>query len=167
MDWSIRKTGLDPESFADDGNRFLVGNGYMGVRGTLDEHTKTELAAVNLAGIYDKVGGGWREPLNAPNPFFTRVAGAGEPLSHEQALDFRHGVFSRRTVWEINGANVTFESRRFASMDDAHVLAAQYALTADRNTEITVQAGIDADVWDIHGPHYASVGFRQAGDILL
>jgi kojibiose phosphorylase/nigerose phosphorylase len=167
MDWVIRKAGLDPESYADDGNRFLVGNGYMGVRGTLDEHTKAELAAVNLAGIYDKAGSGWREPLNAPNPFFMHIKGTGDAISHEQALDFRHGLFSRRTVWEIGGARVTFESRRFASMDDAHTLAACYRLTADSDIEITLQAGIDADVWDIHGPHYTGIAFRQEGDVLL
>ena len=49
MGWVIEHTGLAPEEAADNGNRFLVGNGYMGVRGTLDEHGAGELAAVNLA----------------------------------------------------------------------------------------------------------------------
>ena len=73
MAWSIEQTSPAPELIADNGNRFLVGNGYMGVRGTLDEHGREELAAVNLAGIYDRVGDGWREPLNAPNPLHTRL----------------------------------------------------------------------------------------------
>lgn len=59
---------ISPESIPDNGNRLLVGNGCLGIRGTLEEAGKEQLAAVNIAGIYDRVGDGWREPLNAPNP---------------------------------------------------------------------------------------------------
>lgn len=34
-------------------NSFLVGNGYFGIRGTLEEYTKKHMCAVNMAGIYD------------------------------------------------------------------------------------------------------------------
>ena len=38
------------------GNKFLMGNGYFGVRGTMEEYKKENMPCVNLAGIYDKVG---------------------------------------------------------------------------------------------------------------
>lgn len=38
MAWTIERHDFSPEAAADNGNRFLVGNGYLGIRGTLDEH---------------------------------------------------------------------------------------------------------------------------------
>ncbi len=172
---SLHTNSFAPEETADNGNRFLIGNGYLGVRGTLEEHTKHELAAVNLAGIYDQVGNGWREPLNAPNPFFTRLSLGGEPLSlpqneplaHEQALDFRHGIMRRRTRWDSDGRPVTIESERFASLADVHLLAMRYTVTADADAVLTLMAGIDGDVWDIHGPHYCDTITEAKEDTLL
>ena len=37
MNTVIERTGFDPAQDADNGNRFLTGNGYMGVRGTIGE----------------------------------------------------------------------------------------------------------------------------------
>ena len=173
MAWSIEQTSPAPELIADNGNRFLVGNGYMGVRGTLDEHGREELAAVNLAGIYDRVGDGWREPLNAPNPMHTRLNVAGEFLSagtarsHVQRLDFRLGVASRETVWDTPDGQVTVESSRIVHMAQAHILASRYTVSVDRPMEVTILADIDRDIWEIYGPHYENIQFQQEGDTLL
>lgn len=55
IDWKLKEEGFDKEKISYLGNKFLIGNGYMGVRGTLAEYGKENLAAINLAGIYDKV----------------------------------------------------------------------------------------------------------------
>ena len=81
MDFLIQNGRYDQEAAGDNGNRFLIGNGYMGIRGTLDEHGKEQLAALNLAGIYDQVGSGWREPLNAPYPLYTTLSVNGGKLA--------------------------------------------------------------------------------------
>lgn len=173
MAWVIEQTAFAPETVPDNGNRFLVGNGYMGVRGTLDEHGARELAAVNLAGIYDRVGDGWREPLNAPNPLHTlaRVDGTplsgGEPRAHVQRLDFRCGLASRMTTWDTPRGPVAVESRRFAHLAKSHILASRYAVTAEQPVAIELFADIDCDIWEIYGPHYSDIHFEQEGDVLL
>ncbi len=68
--WSYSQNTYDSRETITNGNRFLIGNGYMGYRGTMDEWGKPELAAVNLAGVYDRNGDRWREPVNAPNGLF-------------------------------------------------------------------------------------------------
>ncbi|MDR2654873.1 MAG: glycoside hydrolase family 65 protein [Oscillospiraceae bacterium] len=175
MKFEISKTGCDPASIPDDGNRFLIGNGYMGVRGTLEEFTKKELAAVNLAGIYDQADDGWREPLNAPNPFYTVVSVNGgalrvqdfPPAEHEQRLDFRYGLASRKTVWNLAKGRLTLRAERFASMDNSHLLGLKITLCANADMRVKLEAGIDADVWDIHGPHYSSVKFGEKDGVLI
>ena len=51
MNWELTENGFNSEKIAHLGNKFLTGNGYMGIRGTLDEFDSRDLVAVNLAGI--------------------------------------------------------------------------------------------------------------------
>lgn len=114
----LERTGYDPAQDADNGNRFLVGNGYMGVRGTLGEFGPEQLAAVNLAGITHRKGSGWREPLNAPNPMYVKVRGAALPdspfESHRVSLDIADGVFRRETVFTAQMGTLRVAQERFA-----------------------------------------------------
>lgn len=175
MGWSIQNDFYAQETVADNGNRFLVGNGYVGIRGTLDEHGKEQLAAINLAGIYDQVGDGWREPLNAPNPLHTLLAVGGivvtspkkEPQEHLQGLDYRHGVFSRRTVWKVGDDTVTLESRRIAHMENPHLILSRYCVTASGDMEVEIRADIDSDIWEIYGPHYSRMQYFIEDDTIL
>src|SRR5215470_13440921 len=106
--WTLKETQrLIREAAERLGNKFLIGNGFVGVRGTLDEYGAAEKVACIPTGIYDQFPGKWREPINLPNPLFFQVLVAGKPLraietsteSHEQALDFRRGVATRKTTF--------------------------------------------------------------------
>src|ERR1017187_6560213 len=93
------------------GNVYQIANGYMGYRGTLDEFGPKQLVGITLAGIYDRVGSAWREPVNAPNGGFTNVSLGGVELSalgnkvvrHQQALRFANAVFERETEFASKG----------------------------------------------------------------
>lgn len=175
MAWLIQNELTAQETVADNGNRLLIGNGYMGIRGTLEEHGKNQLAAVNLAGIYDQVGDGWREPLNAPNPLHTVLSVNGdtlalpekEPLEHVQCLDYRHGIFSRRTVWTAGEGTVTVESRRIAHMAKQHLILARYCVTASAGMTVEINADIDPDIWEIYGPHYSEITYHTEDNRIL
>ena len=174
-DWLICETQFAAEDIAACGNRYLCGNGYMGIRGTLEEYGKEQLAAVNLAGIYDKVGDGWREPLNAPNPLYTRIRVDGasfvlpeiNPVSHTQQVDYRHGLVKRTTVFQVQRGKITIEAERFAHMERKHLICMRYKVTTDFHADIEVQTGVDADVWDINGPHYDRVETYASGNRIL
>jgi trehalose/maltose hydrolase-like predicted phosphorylase len=145
-DWQYGIEGFVPEEIALNGNRFMLGNGYMGLRGTLEEFGKDQLAGCMLNGVYDQAPGKWREPVNAPNGLFTTVEGAGKILTNRQTLDIRHGRMSRRTGYE----NAAVSSERFVSMEDVHLICMQYTASG----ELPIRTGIDMDVWDINGPHF-------------
>lgn len=173
IDWKIKEKKFDKNKIAEYGNKFLIGNGYMGVRGTLDEYEKSELVAVNLAGIYDKVGVSWREPLNAPNGFYGFLVVDGkkyglpetEASKHQVELDYRHGIFKRATVWNTDRGKVYYESERFVSMADVHEGMMKCTIWADFHADVEVYMGIDADVWDINGPHYDIIE-KKNGDFI-
>ena len=166
MEWLVKDSGFDVENIAKNGNRFLLGNGYMGCRGTMEEFSKEQMAAFTLAGVYDKVGGSWRELVNAPNGLLTKLYCDGEFLSvlsagviqHEQSIDLKNALHARATVFGTkSGKKVYIRSERFLGMSDLHLICMKYSFIASEDCRIVVETGIDGDVWDINGPHLAGV----------
>lgn len=156
-------TGVfDKQSIPFFGNKYITGNGYIGVRGTMEEYRKENMPCVNIAGIYDQAGDKWRESVNAPNPLFTRITVDGkkltlpeaEPFFHEQRLDIKTAMHSRKTVWMTAQGKITVCCERFASMADQHLIGMKYSVVADYACDIEVITGIDGGVWDINGPHF-------------
>jgi nigerose phosphorylase len=176
MDWIITESNmLSPQDIDRQGNKLLVGNGYIGYRGTLDEFDKAQKTATIVSGLYDQVGDQWREPVNLPNGGFVQVFYQGEPLhalqseilEHTQSLDMQHAIHERRTVFAAgDGANITVRARRFASLAQPHLICLEYSVSADRPCEIEVVTGIDGDVWDINGPHLQEIVTSETGGLL-
>lgn len=168
--WIFEKTGYDPEDAVEDGNRFLLANGYMGVRGTVEEAGRGDLPAINLAGVYDRHGDLWRENVNAPNGLFVAITQDGEPMAlgkrepvrHRLAISYRHGLLRRETDF---GA-MTLVSQRIASLAQPHLLASRLELSFTRDCRVELRTGISTDIWDINGPHLKDFCFRT-GETLL
>lgn len=167
MNWIVNENGFDPERIAMNGNKFMIGNGALGVRGTLEEFGKEELTATIIAGLYDKVGNQWREPVNAPNGLMTKLHWNGTVLSvleaksgkvelpqHEQSLDIRHAVHRRKSVFSTtDGAQVTVSSERWCSAARPQLIVQRFTLQSSLDGELVINTGIDGEVWDINGPH--------------
>ena len=132
------------------------------------------MCAVNMAGIYDRVGDSWRESVNAPNPLYTYIKVDGKEYKlpdskadmHNQTLDFRCGIHRRETKYRTKKGCVTVKSERFASMSRQHIIAMKYTVSADYDCRIELVTGIDGDVWDINGPHFVEILKENVNDII-
>ncbi|WP_018753475.1 glycosyl hydrolase family 65 protein [Paenibacillus sanguinis] len=167
MSWIVKESGFDPQRIAMNGNKFMTGNGALGIRGTLEEFGKEELTATIIAGLYDQVGDQWREPVNAPNGLMTKLHWNGVPLSvleakagqvelpqHEQSLDIFHAVHRRKSVFSTpDGAQVTVFSERWCSAARLDLIVQRFTVQSSREGELVINTGIDGEVWDINGPH--------------
>lgn len=160
--WCIEKNGFEMPDIEMNGSKFLIGNGYMGYRGTMEEYGAEQLVAVNLAGFFDLAdGSNWRESVNAPNPLYTLIKTTDTELnlskttvvSHKQNLDIRNGIHSRETTFLLDGVNVTIKAERFVSMVRENIIAMKYSVAADKPISIIVKTGIDKSVWNISGKH--------------
>jgi trehalose/maltose hydrolase-like predicted phosphorylase len=160
----MKHTVIEEKEFAaarveQNGSRFLIANGYMGYRGTLEEFGKEQLVALNMAGLFDKNGDAWRESVNLPNPFYTAVAVNGEILSpltadvtaHRQWLAIGEGIHGRETSFR---AGVTVTAERFVSMAEETLAALSYTVRAEKDITLSLSTGVDADVWSINGQHF-------------
>ncbi|MDR0374186.1 MAG: beta-phosphoglucomutase [Treponema sp.] len=161
-EWDIIDDGASADAMLENGVRLFAGNGYLGRRGVPDDAGPEAMPATILSGLYDKRGDLWREPVNAPDPLYTAVSLYGSPrlliqdaLSHEQSLNFRYGIYSRKTVWrdKTSGAALTVHAERFADMADVHRICARHTFSADKPLVITVKTGINCAVRDLNGPH--------------
>lgn len=163
--WRLTKNGFDPSGFAKDGNRFLCANGYMGVRGTVEEADKNQFPAITLAGVYDQYEDKWREPVNAPDCLFAKLSMNGQALmlnassgiKHSVQIDYRHGIYHRDTDFEA----VRLSSQRFASMEKCHLLSDCMHIEVKEDGDLEIRTGISCDLWDINGPHLFDPSFEQ------
>jgi nigerose phosphorylase len=174
--WSVRETQKPNAELAEQlGNKLLIGNGFVGVRGTLDEYGRAEKVACIPTGLYDQQPGKWREPVNLPNPLLLRVLSHGKPLhaidtpseSHAHGLDFRHALSWRETVFlpeGPSGLSVLVRSERFAALGHPNLLCRRVSITSSRDAELDVLAGIDGEVWDLNGPHLDARRVERAAD---
>lgn len=167
--WKLSKTGYNPKDAAADGNRFLCANGYMGLRGTVEEADSTFFPAITLSGVYDRFGEKWREPVNAPNCLHTRFSfndtvleiPCGEPDRHRVEIDYRHGNYRRETDF----GPVRLRSERFVSMASHHLLADRFCLEIKKDGILKIRTGISTDIWDINGPHLFDIRLTS-GEVL-
>ena len=175
--WKIStdKFTNDKESIMRNGNVYQIANGYMGYRGTLDEFGPGELVGITLAGIFDRVGDAWREPVNAPNGGFTKVTLDGDEISvlsttirkHIQSLNLENAVFERETDYESQGKILRIKSTRFLSADRHNLGIIKFSLTVDKAAKIKISTGIDYNVWDLNGPHLLNLTPEKKNGILL
>ncbi|HEV2437584.1 MAG TPA: glycosyl hydrolase family 65 protein [Verrucomicrobiae bacterium] len=157
------------------GNIYQIANGYMGYRGTLDEFGPDELVGITLAGIYDRVGDAWREPVNAPNGGFAKITLDGEDISalsttikkHRQSLNLENAVFERETDFNSQGKILQIKSTRFLSADQPNLGAIKYSLTVDKAARVTIHTGIDCHIWDLNGPHLLKLNAKTQNGVLL
>ncbi len=153
VEWQITESGFDAEQANTNEALFTVGNGRLGTRGSLEEGHVGEVSGTFLSGVYD----GYQVPVidlvNAPDWLSLGVVVNGVRLDvqsctvveHERALDFRHGVLWRRTVFaDPEGRRTQLESLRFASFADRRLCAMRVEVTPlDHDAEVTVESALD------------------------
>ncbi len=171
--WTIKDSSFIKDNIELNGSRYLIGNGYMGYRGTLEEYGADRLVALNMAGLFDRNGDAWRESVNAPNPFYTVCAVDGaqlnpvdcETVAHTQTLNIKEGIHSRKTTFKTAKGNLTVEAERFVSMNNEKLAVLKYTVSADAPIEVTVTTKVDTAVWSINGDHFTVESIEKANYI--
>ena len=165
----------EKESIMRNGNVYQIANGYMGYRGTLDEFGPDELVGITLAGIFDRVGDAWREPINAPNGGYTKVTLDGVEISaltttvknHKQSLNLENAVFERETDYESQEKIIKIKSSRFLSADKPNLGVVKFSVSCDKAAKVSISTGIDYNIWDLNGQHLLKLFPEKNNEILL
>lgn len=140
-------------------NQFLIGNGHIGFKGTMEEETKEDKVTLNMIGAYDQCGDKWRESLNFFNPFFLQIYEGGklchyrDSPNHKLSLKLNEAIVKRKTHF----GKFLLETKRFVSAKQDNLVGERIVLTAQEDVSLEIISGIDGDVYDINGPHFHKI----------
>jgi beta-phosphoglucomutase len=150
--WQIIDSGFNSQEIHSKETTFTIGNGYLGTRGTFEEHYPGEQPATLINGLYDDTPIVHTELANTPNWLdFSLFIGSerfrldvGEVLGFQRTLDLRSGVLSRKLRWQSPaGRVIDLEIERFASLADEHVLGIRCRVTpVDFTGTLEFRAGL-------------------------
>ncbi|MBO0887033.1 MAG: glycoside hydrolase family 65 protein [Acidimicrobiales bacterium] len=164
--WQVTETAFSPEVLAQAETVFTLANGYLGLRGNLDEGSPAESAGTYLNGFYESrpIIYGERHhafpptsetQLNVTDGKVIRLTVEGAPFDvrtgtlhlHRRVLDLRGALLRREVVWEPpGGGRVAIRSVRFVSLSDPHLAAVRYEVEAlDRPMAIEMTSALVAN----------------------
>ncbi|MDA3950027.1 MAG: glycoside hydrolase family 65 protein, partial [Spirochaeta sp.] len=170
--WEIYETTFVPEQVVTTGSNYMIGNGYLGYRGTFSDSTASDYVACVVSDTYDNADGVWKELVTAPNGLFTTFDVDGQSIRWGQDLSdgYRRELNVRYGEWTASGrapgTGVTVRERRIASYDDIHLLASRLTISAERGCTVTVRSGIDGEVWSLNGDHFSTLSPTDDGNAL-
>ncbi len=172
--WSLEYHGYDPKKEKSRESLLAVGNGYLGVRGALEETRAcdTNYPGTYMAGLYNrlvsKVAGKDIENedfVNCPNWAYINFRIGDTPwldinkteiISFKRILDLSTGKLTRELVVKGNKGNETaITSSRVASMDNPHLAAIQYTIKPlNYSGEIELISSLDGNIINDGVPRY-------------
>ncbi|HLS75111.1 MAG TPA: family 65 glycosyl hydrolase, partial [Actinomycetaceae bacterium] len=148
--WEVREPRVDPDTLGPAEAIFALSNGYVGIRGTLDEVDPCVERGTYLSGVFGThplayPEGGYGHPeegqaiVAVPDGTQIRLVVDGVPLDvrearpeqHERALDLRTGTLDRVVRWRApSGTTLELRSRRLVSLAERAVAAVRWELRA-------------------------------------
>jgi kojibiose phosphorylase len=131
-EWLLRRKGFrnSEKSIQVNESLLTIGNGYLNIRGSLEELPHGHCGGMYISGVYDKSEASVEELVKCPMWTDVSVWSDGhkfclstcEAISHEQVLDMRKGILHRRTTFRNpHGKIITLETIRLVFMHDDHL----------------------------------------------
>ena len=148
-EWALVETAFSDADMGVTESLFALGNGYLGLRGNVEEgrdgfehgsylngfHETWPIRHAEEAFGFAKTG---QTIINVPDAKIIRLYVDDEPLvlseaeleHYERRLDFRAGLVRRELVWRTpSGKRVRIVSRRLVSIVDRHLAVMDYEIT--------------------------------------
>ncbi|MGV8848890.1 MAG: glycoside hydrolase family 65 protein [Propionibacteriaceae bacterium] len=147
--WALRELRYDARDLGVTETLFALGNGYLGMRGNVEEGRDAYAHGTFINGFHEvwpihhaeaaygfaRVG---QTIVNVPDTKTMRLYVDDEPLllsvadleQYERTLSFRDGVLSREVLWRTpSGKHVHLRSRRMVSLAERHLAVMDYEIT--------------------------------------
>lgn len=177
--WRIEQEGFDLARERQMESLFIVGNGYLGVRGALDSPLPGSQSDLFIAGVYDRKRAGlpyseieflaperddpYAELVPLPFPFRLAISVDNIPLvfsgdsgrEFRRALDMRGAILHTEATYETaGGRRTTVHSRRCASLVNPHLLLQEVMVTPENHwAPVGVDTTLVDPAMDARHPH--------------
>ena len=156
--WLLRRKGFRNARKSIQVNETLltIGNGYLNIRGSLEELPPEHSGGMYLSGIYDKSEAAVEGLVKCPMWTDVSIWSEGQKfclstcktLFHEQILDMKKGVLHRLTTFKNpSGQILTLETIRLVFMHNVHLGYLLVKVTPKNfSAPIRVFSGLNGDV---------------------
>ena len=156
--WLLRRKGFRNTRKSIQVNETLltIGNGYLNIRGSLEELPPEHSGGMYLSGIYDKSEAAVEELVKCPMWTDVSIWSEGhkfclstcKTLAHEQILDMKKGVLHRITTFKNpSGQILTLETKRLVFMHNVHLGYLLVKITPKNfSAPVRVFSGLNGDV---------------------
>lgn len=174
--WELVEDSFDEKQLVTTGSNFMIGNGYLGYRGTFSEWDKNYYTACIVTDTYDMADGKWRELCNVPNTLFASIKVDGEEckynngnyLEYERGINLKNGLYFRNFNWQSpHNKRIDVKIEKISSYDLLHTLAMDYIIKVESDCELEVKIGIDGNVWSINGEHFQNQSISEKNGIFV
>ncbi|HEX6291176.1 MAG TPA: glycosyl hydrolase family 65 protein [Herpetosiphonaceae bacterium] len=154
--WRMTVTGYQPALEHDIETRFSIGNGFIGVRGSLEIPTRASRPRTFIAGLFDTSPNDAAHSVLVAGPDWVQlkliVAGAplsidsGTTLAHHRTLDFKRGVMIGEWQQRVpTGQTIRLRTLRCASLVTRTLALQLVEISVDQPTPLTLETGLDSD----------------------
>lgn len=168
-DWWIGVTALDTPHLSKYESLMFQGNGYLGIRGSLEEPYLNEKRDMFVLGTFDKFENEATELPNLPDIVNMEIQVNGKLLSlnhgettdYQRGLNLRNGEIVRTFNWQSGKDKLHFEFRRFVSMANCHLFVSEVKITPLlENTRLQIKSGIDGQQTNSGTQHFIEANKR-------
>ncbi|NLJ74178.1 MAG: glycoside hydrolase family 65 protein [Firmicutes bacterium] len=173
-EWKIVETKFEPRFNHRSESIFSLGNGYMGMRGTLEEGIPGDVQStpgIYINGIYETepiIYGEfmacqpqeYQSMINITDWRSLRVSVENEEFSlfqgtvrdYARTLDLKQGVLTRKLIWTSpQGRQLRIVFERFISQSNQHLALMRCAVTPlNFSGTITIRSSVNGDVNNFH-----------------
>lgn len=149
---------------------FTQGNGYIGIRNSLEEHYVGEIRDTFITGTFNKASEDEVSELpNIADMSAVKIIIDGTEFSltegeitfYERSLDLSTGESLRNIVWKSpSGVRVELSFRRFVSLYNEHLFVQKVDLLCDSDVDIIIESGIDGSVTNSGAMHFEDIKRR-------
>lgn len=182
--WRLTETFFDAEDLGRTETLFAVGNGYIGMRGNVEEGRDWHTHGTFINGFHEvwpikhaeeayglaEVG---QTIVNVPDSKVIRLYVDDEPLllsvadlvTYERSLDLADGVLYRDLLWRTpSGNRVRVRSRRMVSFPQRHLAVMTFEVTVlDRAAPVVVSSQLINRLEGLDEYRVSPAGARAAG----
>jgi kojibiose phosphorylase len=158
-DWLIEEKRFHPHKQGVYESLFTIGNGYLGVRGALEENPHGSYRGMYIAGIFDKSEGYVSEIVKAPGWCDLSVwcndkkfaIDTCTVLSHRRVLDMRKGILHRTARLKCpKGRILRIETKRLVFAHQVRGALLDVTVTPENfSGELKVISGLSSDVTNL------------------
>jgi len=181
--WRLAYHMFDPKNEGLREALTVVGNGYMGVRGSFEGvkiKDDTYYPGTYIAGLFNKIPSDVHgkeifnnDFVNIPNwqliqnklkedkTYFDPEN--AEILDYKHELDMRGAIVTRDITYKDDNGKITrIETCKMASMDNPHLAAIKYTITPQNYSgEIELNSAIDGDIINYGVPRYRALNSKH------